>query len=426
MSRKGLSMQRKRRFAALMGLVVALGVFATSSPSPAAAGASLLEVDDLVQLSVAGEDELRVVIPDSADLATVDIVDRRTAEVIGSAQPGGEIDVPTVMGTAVIDLVEQGGAAPRLLARASASISQTGSNLPSAAVVVTEQSTFLAWASVPSVGEWRILDGANDVLATTQSNAVTLPFTLSSVPNQIQLVGDGNIDEVLTRLVRGFAVEQHEDSGVGTASTDPATLTTTMLKYETYIPDEYADAIDTGLGIDCESGDGSDYSYGGDNRGLEYDTLKYRTLATTHHHWEEKTSSIQSFVNPTDRYIHHDDGSYEYESSRTADVGGVKVSTGPNNGFDSSGTIDHSVGNPYCSDWNTIDYDQGHTLWATGSYIVRGKHDRMPRHQVYLKYRGTDFPPLELVFHHELTDPKCLNPVYAQVYCPQWEYEYTK
>lgn len=322
-----------------------------------------------------------------------------------------------------------------LIGKVMAMVPDVGSSLSPAVAVVTDTGSHIAWDSNPSVSTWSVQNGAGAVLSTvTADTEVDLPYTLASGSDQVTITGDGLAGGVPTRMVSGFAIGDsapHSTSGAAgseAGSGSVPVITDTYLKYEAYIPFEYVNAPDMGTGLDCEGGlNGPDYWYSGDNRDLEYNTLKQRTLAMPSFDWVAKTTNGNRFVNPTKRYIRHGDGTYEYESQRTASINGLTIKATKNDGFMGSGTISHAIDNPYCASWNAIDYNETHDLWQTGAYYIRGKHDKMPRHQLYLTYERTDtYAPIELVFHHELTDPKCLNAAYETLSCPKWEYQYTK
>jgi hypothetical protein len=60
---------------------------------------------------------------------------------------------------------------------------------------------------------------------------------------------------------------------VQTLAAQAAALNYTAVTYETFIPDKYLSAPPAG----CGSYNGSEYSFGGDNRGFQANSDKYRT-----------------------------------------------------------------------------------------------------------------------------------------------------
>jgi hypothetical protein len=131
-------------------------------------------------------------------------------------------------------------------------------------------------------------------------------------------------------------------------------------------------------------------------------------------------------VNPTKRYI-KSGSTYTFDSKRTASDAGFTVQNLYNNGAEGRGAISHSVGNPYCSAKNNIDYTNHHAFFRTGGWWTSGKHDRMPNHKQY-RYdeRSDGTSHFVTIFMHHYTDPKCLNSYYEATACPQTEYAYEK
>lgn len=96
-----------------------------------------------------------------------------------------------------------------------------------------------------------------------------------------------------------------------------------------------------------------------------------------------------------------------------------------NDGRSALTQINHSVGNPYCSAANNIDYDIRQEMHQSGGHYFLGRHDQMPNHQLYrFDQRSDGSTSVALVFHHKLVSPTCLN--FMNVACPQRQYQYSK
>lgn len=201
-------------------------------------------------------------------------------------------------------------------------------------------------------------------------------------------------------------------------------MTTSRTTYEAYIPTQYINAPDTGTGFDCESGDGSDYWYSGDNRSTGYETGKYRTKAAINNYWTNAFTFTSKGVSPTHRYKRLSNGAMVYDSTRTASGDLFRIFPVSNDGRKSIVRIGHIVGNPYCSSMNTIDYNNEQELYSNGGHMISGGHDRMPNHQFYRYDKYSDgTAKRSLIFDHRLMSPLCLNPLFCD---GERRYQYAK
>jgi hypothetical protein len=404
---------------AALALVGAL----TATPATAAVG------DDLT--ATISATEITLTWPDVEGAEAYLVVDERSGEVLwrGTAN---RYPTPLVGPTsrALLVFADLGNAA-EFLGKALTMAPDSSSALPAAAAVSTRTGTDLVWTSVPGVDSWTVSTGGTDLVSTT-TTSVSIPLTAGEREETVELGGLTLVGGEATRLASGFVLSEPQftaaDVGAESAEGDVVAasvpvIQSTRFSYEAYIPDQYVNAPDTGSPFDCESGDGSDYWYTGDNRSFAFDSGQYRTQAVADYYWYPAVTGTQKHVSPTNRYKQTSNGKV-YDSTRTASSAGLVINAVSNNGRDALTQINHSIGNPYCSAMNNIDYDVREEVHSNGGYYVLGRHDRMPNHQLVQFDNMNDGSKVSrLIFHHELTDPKCLNWIYP---CAQWQYEYTR
>ncbi|QTR04959.1 hypothetical protein J7S33_09525, partial [Saccharothrix algeriensis] len=164
----------------------------------------------------------------------------------------------------------------------------------------------------------------------------------------------------------------------------PTAIINTENSYEAFIPTEYIDAPEDPFGISCE-GDwsGTDWHYSGDNRGVGWNTGRYRTRAVSNMLWIGSTTLSSKDVKPTSRYERKDNGEFVYESTRTADADDFDVRALSNDGRYARNVIEHDVGNPYCNPFAGITYANQQDIYQDGRHWIYGSHDKMPDHQFF-------------------------------------------
>jgi hypothetical protein len=361
------------------------------------------------------------------------VVDERTGEVLRRTSATEFRTVVAAPTSASLLVFADTGSSSRFLGKALAVAGGRESAVPAAVAVTTGAGTEVRWEPVAGVGTWMVRSGEL-ALPTTTGTTTVLPPTDGPEEPVVEIAGllpaaEGGP----TALVTGFtlasprftAVDMGGDAAEGDviAASVPV-IQSTRFAYETYIPDPYINAPDTGSPFDCESGDGSDYWYSGDDRSFAYTSGKYRTRAVADYYWYAAVTGTSKDVSPTNRYRRTASGTFQYDSTRQASDAGLLINPVTNNGRDAMTQINHSVGQPYCSAMNNIDYDIREEAHANGSYYVLGRHDRMPNHQlVKIDYMSDGTPVHYKVFHHELTSPMCLNWMYP---CAQWQYQYAR
>jgi hypothetical protein len=360
------------------------------------------------------------------------VVDERTGEVLWR---GPDLGYTQAVGTdesrSLLVFADVGRTATTI-GKALAMVPAEGSALPATAAVTTASQTTLSWSSSLPVESWEVT-GEGVPSLSVQGSSVELPLGLESeIP--VELSGHTVVDGEATELISGVALAEPRVAGsdVGgdaatgdmIAASTPVTNSTQVV-YETYIPYQYINAPDAGSPFDCESGDGSDYWYSGDNRDFAFDSGKYRTRASATYAWIPAVTYTAKGVSPTNRYIRTSSGAMVYESSRTASKDGLIMEPMSNDGRRGQLHIAHSVGQPYCSATNNIDYFIMEDVYQNGSYYFSGNHDQMPNHQLVMFSNLSDGSRVSrLIFHHELVDAKCLSMFYP--FCSKREYQYSR
>ena len=410
-------------------VVVAAALLLSTSMATSEASAFVGTVDVRVRSSSADIDWTPVGEADSYML-----VDERTATVLWRGSGTSfTLALPAASSRSVLVVAVVGGE-PKLLAKVLAVAPRLGSSLPSVVAASTAHQTEVVATSTVRLLEPddAAMDGGQ---ARDAGNQFVLDHALDDPLETIELGAFLAVDGVPTAAVTGLDLSPAtlpvenitEDLGEGTVV--PMVIypiVKSTLPYETYIPLDYVDAPDAALiPFDCEAGDGSDYVFGGDHRtGPEYESGFYRTRASVLYSWSERATRTYKTVSPTTRYKRLDDGRYEYESMRQAGDEGIVFVPVANSGTAALTQVQHSVGNPYCSFLNNIDYDVRQEVYQNGGHSIYGAHDRMPNHQLYRTDELSNGTlSTSLVFNHELTSPVCLNPISN---CQRWEYQYVR
>lgn len=360
------------------------------------------------------------------DATTYLVIDDRTHQVIWRGdQTSAQLPVqaPTSVSALIVALTDSG---PHIVAKTLTTVPDPKSSLTTLTAVTTDDGTRLTWGALPDVKEYAVTADGQEV-ARTSGSPLDVAATLGQKV-KYEITADRDLpateisNETVTSYSYGVAISP-ATTNVSQASTTsqagdtlPAgipNMVSSRTTYETYIPSQYINAPDFNSLSDCESGDGSDYWYSGDNRSAGFDTGKYRTKAAINQFWTDISAFTSEVVSPTHRYKRLDDGSMVYDSSRTFDADTFR-SSASNDGRKSIANIGHIVGNPYCSRMNTIDYFNKQELYTNGGYMISGGHDKMPNHQFFRSDRYSDGTMiLTFIFHHELDSPLCLNPLFC-------------
>ena len=338
------------------------------------------------------------------------------------------------------------GDAAVLLGKVQAMRLPSESVMGDSTMVTTTNGARLTWFGPPDVAVWTLKEvSSQTVLATLPGSGsaglMQAEFDVA-LPEEatIEVSGLTEVEDKPLELVSGYSLVPPNvpasavSSSLRQGDAVPASIpqvTSSRMTYETYIPWAYVDAPDMGTSLDCESGDGSNYMYSGDDRTeISYEHPRYRTKGIHEYSWKSKTTWLPRYVSPTRRYIKKDNGELVYESERTAPMTKFVTSSRGNDGVTGSGETVHSVGNPYCQEINNIDYYYTHDVYRQGGYFVFGRHDRMPDHFLYRtdnKFDGvSNYTDHKTIFHHPLKDPRCLNTFYEALFCPQLEYNYAE
>lgn len=333
--------------------------------------------------------------------------------------------------SAALTVYRVGGQDAEVLGRVQAMRPVTGSSLGEVVSITTSKATSVGLGASQAREPWQV-DAVGLLTQVVDLADTTVPLALGS-HKQITLTSSTLKDGESLFLSQGLRLSapltyaQAEATDDGAVPAGVVTNRLTQMFYDTFIPTQYIDAPDSDfIPMDCESGDGSNYVYGGDGIADQMNSNKFRTRAKTSWHWGVRSQGAAKWVNPTRRYI-KDGDTYTFESQRQASDRDITVQNLANSGVEGRGAVQHAIGNPYCSAKNNIDYYNSHTFYRTGGYSTKGKHDRMPHHKHYRYDKRSDGTErYESIFLHRLKDAKCLNVYYEATACNATEYQYSK
>lgn len=176
---------------------------------------------------------------------------------------------------------------------------------------------------------------------------------------------DGTSKEAVTR------------SALLRATTTTAAATTT-LTWDAFIPQAKIDAPSLG----CDYGSG--YQFGGDNRGFDWTSSRYRTALNTVITWSTKAVRGFTSVRPTTVYRKSTGALVAQRTAYAGDLVAKKLGDGV-------GRVDirmvNHASNPFCQ-FGAIDGAITFNIYQNGNWTIRsGTYRRMPNHEIYI-YNG--------------------------------------
>ncbi|MBT2404928.1 MULTISPECIES: hypothetical protein [unclassified Streptomyces] len=374
-------------------------------------------------------------IPDASAYLIVD--DRIQRVLWRGTQTSAELPAhaPESFALVVVALTDNGS---EPVAKALATVPDAASGLTPLTAVTTASGTTLGWGPIPDVTTYDVTSEGH-TLAHTAAVQVQTPATLGeqakyemhAMPAITSEVTPATVTDVSygVELTPPATATDKAPADAQPGDTLPANvrvLTYSRNVYETYIPMAFVDAPEHGSWIDCDSGDGdSDYWFAGDNRGVGYETGKYRSKAVAKYDWTSAFTFTSASVSATHRYKKLSNGTFAFDSERKAGEDGVDIRPLQNDGRYGRTVIDHEVHNPYCSPVAGITYTNQQDVYQNGSHWIYGNHDKMPNHQFYRYDQYSDGTyALDLVFNHPLDSPSCLAGWMGG--CSAWQYQYTR
>jgi len=155
---------------------------------------------------------------------------------------------------------------------------------------------------------------------------------------------------------------------------------TTTLTWVTFIPQAKVDAPPVG----CSYGSG--YQFGGDNRGLDWTSSRYRTALNAVIDWRTMTVTGSTSVRPTTVYRK---STGALVSKRTASAANMKVYKLPGSSTNYVYIrMETHASNPYCAG-GAIDGALTFRVSRDGWWEIRsGNHRLMPNHYIYIYNSG--------------------------------------
>ncbi len=159
-----------------------------------------------------------------------------------------------------------------------------------------------------------------------------------------------------------------------------------IVRYTTFIPDPYAPNylyITDGCCFHENV-----HRFGGDNRGFNWKSTRYRTRIDAYAIFYESGYTAfydipsvgrTTYYNKNGKLIGYDyankSGMYSHSISKTSTA--------------VSYSMYHSVGNPFEEKFPNIDYRYDATIYKSGSLTISGNHDQAPNHEIYfMTYPG--------------------------------------
>ncbi|MCM3225968.1 hypothetical protein [Terribacillus saccharophilus] len=174
------------------------------------------------------------------------------------------------------------------------------------------------------------------------------------------------------------------------------------MEYTTFIPTRYADNPFDPTGISA---------FGGDNRGFDMFSNKYRTRSSVNISFGSSTSvSLTKRVAPT--YLYARKIQYKPIGVQQASSAGMKISNITRSSSKASYRLYHDVGIPWGDGISPdITYSYNATVYKDGGYSVSGSHDRAPSHEMYIYIPNSgSYNTLHRAKHQEF---RYLFPTYA-------------
>jgi hypothetical protein len=138
-----------------------------------------------------------------------------------------------------------------------------------------------------------------------------------------------------------------------------------------------------------------DYDFGGDCRGFDFDSDKYRTKVETPIYFTDGHTILDTngrFVSPSSIY----DSNGNLIETRQADRDGIKYKNISLSADKVSFTLDHGVAVPFGLA-PEINYTYDLEIYKNGSFVIEGERDQAPSHELYAYMPNTDAPILTLI-----------------------------
>jgi hypothetical protein len=181
-----------------------------------------------------------------------------------------------------------------------------------------------------------------------------------------------------------------------------ASVTSTVLRYQTFIPDDYVYGFPP-----CASGVLTYFS--GDNRSFNPVSGFYKTRFDVSIDWQNSGAiSTSRSVKPSKLYLLLG-GSYIYQETKTATTASMKYRTFSRDTNQSYFEFWQNVVNPFCPDLLNagITFSYKVQVYKSGAYWMDGDSVAVPNHEVYIK--DSDMLSWKTIFRHSHVDFTCLS-----------------
>ncbi|MEU6993991.1 hypothetical protein ABZ953_25480 [Streptomyces sp. NPDC046465] len=270
----------------------------------------------------------------------------------------------------------------------------------------------LAWKPYAADARYTIVRGETP-LATTEPGQATFEDTTATAGASYQyrivpqLKGDTSAARTwgLTVAVPKVKHGETEAAAVRNTATAQAAAArasaTTTLTWTTFIPEKY---INQPIPKACQYW-GSKYVYGGDNRGFDWKSSRYRTSASALITWKSHKVNGYTSVKATHVYRKSDKKLVAQKTASAKDMAVKRLGAG--SGYADIRMVTHST-NPFCGGVAKVKgaIDGALTFHITrGGWEIRsGNHRQMPNHEIYIYNGGR----ATWVYKSKYASPLCL------------------
>ncbi|MFF2654637.1 hypothetical protein [Streptomyces sp. NPDC058045] len=270
----------------------------------------------------------------------------------------------------------------------------------------------LSWKPYTADARYTIVRGETP-LTTTKPGQATFKDTNATAGASYQyriipeLKGDTStartwgLTVAVPEVIRGETEAAAVQRTATTQAAAAKAAATTTLTWTTFIPQKY---INQPIPKACKYW-GSKYVYGGDNRGFDWKSSRYRTSASAVINWKSHKVSGYTSVKATHVYKK---SNKRLVAKKTANAKGMKVKKlGAGSGYADIRMVTHST-NPFCGGVAKVKgaIDGALTFHITrGGWEIRsGNHRQMPNHEIYIYNGGR----VTWVYKSKYASPLCL------------------
>lgn len=270
----------------------------------------------------------------------------------------------------------------------------------------------LSWKPYAADARYTIVRGETPI-ATTKPGQATFKDTTATADTSHQyrivpeLKGDTStartwgLTVAVPKVNRGETETAAVQRTATTQAANAKAAASTTLTWTTFIPQKY---ITQPIPKACKYS-GSKYVYGGDNRGFDWESSRYRTSASAVINW--KSRNVEGYTSVSATHVYKKSNKKQV-AKKTASGKGMKVKKlGAGSGYADIRMVTHAT-NPFCGGVAKVKgaIDGALTFHITrGGWEIRsGNHRRMPNHEIYIYNGGR----VTYVYKNKYANAACL------------------